>query len=267
MILSGDRSVSRKAPIATLEVYLKGVFPEDVAPRDLVEAIEAVQGLVATQLEPDAQGRVAVRLLDIKRGSARYLCTISEHEANLANLRGLGKQIERGTFSDSLAEAIGALEDLSKLGKRLGCSVVLRNPEDREDVLATVRPETFQELAQSLLTTGNITVTGTVERVGGATEPKCLLRIPGQRRVVVCRLASRALARTLGKYVYSDVQAAGRAVWIRGTHRVIRFRIESITPVSVGPVLDGFASLRRIGGKAWDSIENPREFLSDQTGT
>lgn len=256
------------APKPDIEICFlgKGVFPEDIPLRHVADAVGAVQHLGCTHFEDDGAGLPSVRLLKVKRGSAIYGC-VSENPTDLhENVRKTGRQLEATRPSESLAPSLKSIQRLSEIAASADCSIVIRSASDRDDVLATITPETYGTLSASLLLKGTKTISGIVQRAGGATERKCALRVSFQHRLLYCDVGSEDLVRKLGQFLYQDVVVSGQVTWVRASWEVVRFVIQDVQITAPGGIKEGFLALRQAGGEIWDSIDDPKSYLREMTG-
>ena len=133
------------------------------------------------------------------------------------------------------------------------------------DVIATIGPITFSRFAEAAFVSGDTSVYGRIERVGGATEMRCGLRVPEQPgRMIICSVANRDLARQLGQYLYQHIVVSGKANWFRRDWKLLRMDITSFEPPKAGSILDALDRVHDAGGHAWDHIDDPKDFLAEQ---
>jgi hypothetical protein len=160
---------------------------------------------------------------------------------------------------------LSPIEDLSAIAKSLGCKIVIKSSED-SDILATIEPSTYEKVSESLLVSGDTSITGTVERVGGATDTRCALRVDFQPNLLYCGVATKEVARKLGERLYQSVVVTGTAHWLRGNWRVMRFRINEMYQPIATNLLEAVQEIRKAGGSGWDKIGNPAKFLREVGG-
>lgn len=260
-----------KKPTAAFEVRFEGggVYPERIPLPLLSEALSAIQRLAAGEegfTDDKEKQDHSIRLLDVIRGSAVYRCLAPSPQVAVSRLRTFGGFLDKPAEADNLAYAFSAIDKLSSIAAKLGCRITLRNPNKRDDVLATIRPETFDTLAQEVLIVGHTTITGIVERVGNATGIRCALRLPTQARQLICRVRNQQLARQLGDHLYEPVTVSGRARWLRTNWNLMTFTVEEFHEHKDASIAEMVRDLRKAGGRAWDQIEDPEEFLRQVTG-
>ena len=121
-----------------------------------------------------------------------------------------------------------------------------------------------RRVSKSVFVSGETTLIGRVQRVGGATKMRCALRVEGIERLLFCDVASQEVSRQLGAKIYQEVEARGIAKWFQRSWTVFEFRIESIGDAPARkPLREALEALRQAGGKAWESVEDPEGLLQE----
>ena len=260
--------MSRKRPNPDLEICFQGaeLFPESIPVRSLADTLSAIHRLALRKDDDEEQDLVPIRLLDVKRGSARFLCVADEREQIIDGLRRAGRWLEDPECFDELAYALSPVRRLSEVASALECPIVIRDASDHNEVLVRIFPRTYRDLSNTLLVTGDKTLRGSVQRVGGATETKCALRVSFQTRLLICKVRDEDVVRALAKYLYEDVEATGTAQWIKRNWRIVGFEIREVHQPQSGVLTEAFDALRKAGGNAWDDIEDPESFIEEVTG-
>jgi hypothetical protein len=133
----------------------------------------------------------------------------------------------------------------------------------RQTPLFVIKEDAFHRISERLLLRGDTTVVGRVERAGGATKMRCLLRVPGRSRGLYCNVANKPLVQRLGQHLYEEIAATGPAIWIHRTWRIYRFTISDFTQPQLGDVNQTLGQLREAGLKAWDGIDDPDAFIQE----
>jgi len=260
-------------PEATFEVRFVGpdLKPEKLPLRAVNDVLSAVQDL-ASGRDPFEQQQVpqekSIGLLSIRRGSAVYNCVARSPSEALNNLcvvaSFLTDQGDDDDGDDSLIAALKPIETLSQVARSIGCKVEVNLPGKSRQPIFAVQGHEYERLSSKVLLKGDTTVVGTVERVGGATEMRCLMRVPGRRRLLYCDVKNKDLVRRLGEHLYEQIAATGTAVWIHSSWRVYQFEIHDFTQPRLGPKpLESISDLRKAGLSAWDAIEDPEGYMKD----
>ncbi len=271
-----ESHVVQRKPPPSFEVRLVGtnLRPWSVPMRALSRALQAVQRLIeGDQPESAEEGESApghdqthgsLHLLSVTSGSAKYGVAADDSAIAVAALRLAGGAIDAPGTADWTQPLLSAIEDLSGVARTLGCTIEFRHPGKSGAVLATIKPETFGLVSSTAFVTGESSVIGTVERVGGATEMHCGLRVPSQPdRMVICRVDNAELVRELGKYVYQPVIVSGPVTWLRAGWRIRHVHVRSVSPAKRASVQQTLAEMRRIGGSDWARIDDPDRFIME----
>ena len=185
----------------------------------------------------------------------------SEARTNLARIGELlASATGDGIDEEGLIAALRPIELLSDVAKAVNCQieVALRRAASP---LFTIAKDAYQRISERLLLKGDTTIVGRVERAGGATSMRCLLRIPGRRRGLYCSVGDRKLVQRLGQHLYEEIAATGTATWIHRTWRIYRFTITGFSQPRLGNAREALDELRNAGLKAWDEIEDPEAFI------
>lgn len=279
MINPIESSMVRRKPPPSFVVRLVGadVRPWSVPMRSLSRTLQAVQRLIegdqpesdsetsrSSPAEPELGG---LHLLSVTSGSAAYAVAADSADVAVGALRVAGSAIDAPAAADWTQPLLSAIEDLSAVARSLGCEIEFREPGRAGHVLARIGPETFQVVSSTAFVSGESSVIGKVERVGGATEMHCGLRVPAQPdRMVICRVDGAELVRELGRYVYQSVIVTGTVTWLRAGWRIRHIHVKSVSPVKQGSIQATLQAMREIGGKEWAEIDDPDRFIMEMRG-
>jgi hypothetical protein len=259
-----------KKPEPTFEVYFDGpnLVPEEIPVRAVTDALSAIQDL-ASGRDPFELAHVppekTIGLLDVRRGSARFQCVARNPAEAVRNLKRVGKWITSpdSESGEELEIALNPIDQLSAIARKLGCAVIVRAPDKTAAAWLWVKEGSYDELSSRVLLKGDTTIYGRIERVGGATEMRCLLRVPDRRKLLYCDVESRELVRRLGQHLYENIAATGTAVWIHRTWRVVRFTLRDFHQPRLRDYAAALQDLREAGLSAWDTIDDPKSYLQE----
>jgi hypothetical protein len=254
----------------------EGVAPARVPLRAVSEALAAVQDL-ASGRDPFETRSVPpekeIGLVDVKKGSAQYLCVARNPTDAIKNLNQVGRWMSalnnpRAKLnSEHVVSSIHAIRDLSGIAKHMECRVEVAMFDEPKTVLFGVESGDFRKIAGRLFMKGETTVTGTVARVGGVTAMKCAMRVTGRNKLLFCNVKAktagetRELVRRLGTHLYEDVSATGRVVWIHRTWYIYKFTITEFAQPRLGDALEAISQLREAGLSAWDDVADPEAVI------
>lgn len=258
------RTAKKPAPAFEILFEGTGIYPEKIPLRLLSNALSAVQRLAAGQEVSDKKDEEdrSLGLLQVQRGSAIYRCFAVQPKVAVSHLRRAGQVLSHPSRAAKAAHVLKPIHELSSVANRLDCSIILKMP-NRGETLATVEAGSFDAISETILVSGDTEITGRVERAGGATEMRAALRVPFQDRLLYCRVKSKDTVRELGKHLYQEVVARGRADWIRDSWQVYSFTIYDIHRPQSGTILEAFEAIREAGGEDWDRIIDPISFLEE----
>lgn len=263
------KKAARKKPDLFFEVRFVGtdLAPDKISLRNVSDALSALQDL-ASGRDPYETDRVphdkGIGLVKVLKGSAVYRCISRAPEEALKNLSRVGEILSSCEQNDwdELVAALNPIQSLSKVAKSVGCRVEVTTTAITKP-LFVVTDDDFDKISSRLLLSGEATVVGQVERVGGATEMRCLLRVPGRRHLLYCDVSNKDLAQRIGQHLYEDIVATGTAVWIHQSWRIYKFRINGFTQPRVGDAGKMIEELRGAGLSAWDKVDDPEAYIKE----
>jgi len=244
--------------------------------RNLAKVLDAVQRLVDQKDEDEPSpalheessplaivqpiGNPGLRLIGIKSMSAGYAVADPFRES-VGVITQTGKAIGRPDRADWTQATLSSVKELSEVARSLGCVIEFRLPSNGRqlgDVIAKIGPSTFKDVSASAYITGPTSVLATLERVGGATEMHCGIRLVEQsRKMVICKVASVDLVRGLGNFIYQQVLLHGVAQWLRHGFFLRTMEVMSFEVPKTGSILDTLNRIYDAGGSAWDSVDDP----------
>jgi hypothetical protein len=257
------------APRPTFEVRFVGrdISPEKITLRQVNDALSAIQDIASGRDPFEEQSVPAERgigLVDVSRGSAVFSCVSRAPDEAIRNLTQLGVLLNSFDVNssngqgDALALALPPIHNLSEVARSVGCELQVRKGRR---TLFTVTSEDYKRISAHMIIKGDTTIVGRVQRVGGATDMKCALRVADRRKLLYCDVNSRELVRDLGQHLYDELVVSGSATWINRTWRLIRFTIKSFEQIKMGEPSQAIQQLREAGLSAWDDISDPEQMI------
>lgn len=272
----------KKKPSPTFVIRLvgSGIRPWGVPMRALARVLESVQRLVErrddfiddTEGSDDVQSEsgVVLHLLNVRSSSAAYAVAAPDADSTLTVLRDVQGAIEKPEAVDWLDSTLSSVKEISDVGRLLGCEIEFREADQTKGfgrVIAKITPVTFSQIEGSAYIKANTSVYARVERVAGATEMHCGIRLPSApRKMVICRVKTADLVRELGQYMYQYVILGGEATWLRRNWRLKRMVIESFEPPRSGSIREALRLSHQAGGFAWDAVEDPEGLIAEIRG-
>jgi hypothetical protein len=267
-------NVKKPTPIFEVVFTGGGVYPEKIPIGKVADALSAIRRLATGEVlgdedeeEEEEEADRSIRLLDVTRTSSAVFRFVGP-SPNLAlqRLKETGRILENPEDVGQNEYILRPVKDLSKIAETLGCTVILRETGKRHDVLARIEPASYAKISRSLLVSGSTQISGTVQRVGGATAMRCALRVSFQSRLLFCRIEADTVARKLGDALYQRVVAAGTARWLRNSMRIFSFTIQDVTRPKEGSLEDHLKAIWDAGVKDWEKIDDPDGFLQEVRG-
>lgn len=276
--------MTRKKPSPVFEILFASasLVPEEIPVSALSRTLAAVNRLSLGDAEidddddedeedenghPDKKdgSAASIRLISVKRGSAIFQCFAHKADLAISNLRVAGRVVAMPDPDKSSEHSfvLKPVEEMSAIAKSLECHIIVRKPGDKSHAIVTVDPSSYERIAGSLLLSGDTTIRGNIERVGGATGMRCAMRVPFQHRLLYCNVASQEVSRRLGQHLYQEIAATGTARWIQRSWKIYAFTIRDIYQPKQGSLHEAFQALRDAGGKAWDRVADPEAFLAE----
>jgi len=259
-------------PTATFEVRFvaSDLVPEKIPFRAVSDALSAVEDL-ASGRDPFEEQHVpsdkTIGLIDVRRGSAVYRCVSRAPEEAVENLARIGRLLSSldkdNGHGDVLVTALRPIRSLSDVASSVGCRVQIRIVDQHPKPLFWVDKDDYQRISDRLFVSGDTTIIGRVERVGGATGMRCLLRVPGRRHLLYCDVKTRDLVRRLGQHLYEDIAATGTATWIHHSWRIHGFAINGFSQPRLGNVSKAIKELRNAGLSVWDQVDDPEQYIQE----
>lgn len=266
---------TKKAPSPTFMIRLVAphIRPWDVPARSLFHIVIAIQRMIE-HTEPEigegeepteeevTRPEASIQLLNVISRSAAYAVAARDPSTALRILKATGEFLACPEKADWDAPTLSSVNEISRAAKSIGCEVEIRSPEKHGRVIAKITPQSYEEISSAALVSAQSSVYGYLERVGGATQPHCGLRIATQSaRMVICHVATEDLVRKLGPYVYTNVRVSGEVTWLKRNWNVKTINVQAFEPVKTGSIRDTLNQIYEAGGKAWDDVDDPEALI------
>lgn len=252
--------------------------PWAVPVRVLARALTAVQRLMEPSDEERPQNDeeliqtvtnlvTPLHLIGVVSGSARYSVSANDPKRTINMLTEAGRALKNPNIEDWSIDLLAPIEELSVIARSLNCTIEFKQPGRDGEVFATIESDSYAALAATAFVTGESSIYGYLERVGGATDQRCGLRLPTQpEKMVYCTVETEELVRQLGQHIYENVFVSGIVTWFRKVWRVKHIRVTNFEPSKNGSILDTLDKIYKAGGKAWDDINDPEGFIAEMRG-
>lgn len=262
-------------PVFELVFTGGGIYPEKIPIAKVAEAFSAVRRLVTGEVlgeedEAEDDGGTmlpVVSLLDVKRTSSAVFRFVGPPHVIAAERIAETYKVLKDPESIGVREyIIRPLKDLSGIASALGCAIVIRGHGKHDGVEARIESDSFAKISNSLFLSGNTSIWGTVQRVGGVTAMRCALRLPDNNRLLFCEVESLELARQLGDFLYQRVVASGRAQWLKSTMHLFSFAITGVSQPMQGSIEEHLKAVWEAGLNDWQQLTDPDAHLQEVRG-
>ena len=168
------------APVFELIFEGEGIYPEAIPLGTLARALSAVQRIASGDDfldEEKEEDDGSLRLLAVRRGSAVFRLGVKSPTPAITHLRVVGMILSNPDKAGENEYLLSPIERLSAVARSLDCTITIRESGRKKGVLAKIEPASYESISGSLLVVGETSFVGMVERVGGATETRCGLRV------------------------------------------------------------------------------------------
>jgi hypothetical protein len=267
--------MSTKKPDPLFEVVFTGggIYPEKIPIGKVASALSAIKRLAAGELigdedeEDEEEMDGSVQLLDVTRTSSAVFRFVGPSPTQvIQRLRETGRILQNPEDVGQSEYMLRPVKDLSSIADSLNCSVIVREAGKKNQILARIEADSYTRISKSLLVSGDTKLSGSVQRVGGATATKCALRVSFQSRLLYCRVETEPIARKLGEWLYQRVIVFGTARWLRNSMRIFSFTIKDVSVTKPGSIGEHLTALWEAGLSDWQRIENPDAYLQEIRG-
>jgi len=267
------RSKGKSTPDFEIRLVGPDVKPWRVPMRALTRALNAVQRLMEPTMdepsegEQERRGEAALHLVRVTSGSAKYAVSADDPVRTIKTLTDAGTALKYPNAQEWDLDLLSPLETLSDVARSLTCSIEFKECGKDGVVFATFDSGSYASLAATAFVVGESSVYGYLERVGGATEQRCGLRLPNQpSRMIYCTVETEDLVRKLGTHIYENVQVSGTVTWLRKAWRVKTVHVKDFEPSKTGSILETLDRIYEAGGKVWDDVDDPDRLIAEMRG-
>lgn len=255
-------------PKKVLELRLvgKGLSPGALDIGELADILKALRegiGAFVDQFSrPPGSPRIPVLLglETITNGSVCLSVTTPEPALVIPAVARFNATVRARDLMDAPDAFIDSAQKIQALAKRLDFNAELYGGTARTRPSAVITPKT--EFRTPIRVAGPTTLFGKVERAGGATAPRVLLRVPERSALLPCD-ATEETVRVLGARMYEWVGLSGFASWNSKDMSLRSFRIEAVEQYSdEGTYEEAFRAMREAVGDAWRAVDDPDAFAA-----
>jgi hypothetical protein len=221
---------------------------------DLLKALrDSIAGLTPIEGEGQEPPPVLLGLGGFSRGSVIAILTSPVPEIVEPAISRFNAAIRKGDLTDVPDVSIEGVKRILSLTKKHEVDAQFFGGKATKRPSSVITPRT--EFRTPAIVSGETTLYGKVERAGGATAARVLLRIPERHALLPCD-ADEQIARELGARMYEWVMVSGDATWNAKDLSLRSFRIRRVDPFDQKTSLvQAFDELRAAVGPAWEGTE------------
>lgn len=252
----------------TFQVRMRGdgVSPELISIGHVNDALSAIQDLACGRDRyetPTVPVEKQIGLIDVDFGSAIYKCVSPYPDEALTHFQNVAACLsgDREVEPDVLIATLQPLQSLSNVARLNRCQIDVKWTHGRHKNLFVIDGHDYDRIAGSLLIQGETSVAGRLERVGGATDTKCAIRVDGRRHLLYCDVEGNELARRLGRHLYEEIVVIGTAVWLHQAWRIYKFKVKDFVQPRLDDPETMVSDLRDSGMSAWDEVDDPEQLI------
>jgi hypothetical protein len=244
----------------------KDITPDNIRAHDLADLIVSVEdSLISVILKqnPNADPeQLVIGLVDIETGSTRLKFSSQIPQLALSAFIAITTSISNDNYSSLPPSSVKAIQKISDFTKKRNCEATFAIPSDTQHT-AKITPTTVINLPENAFISGETTVYGKVERVGGAT-PKVVIRTATNSSI--SSAVSEDLAKKLAQRLYSWMGLRGTATWCTEDFTMEDFKIEDITEYEEQPLKKSMDELSRLIGTYWQDEKDVTGTIAQMRG-
>lgn len=252
-----------------LEVKFKGrgLRPNKILARDLAEVIKDVETAVLAYLATGADDKITAKisglsLVEIKAGSAALRFEPQMSEAVTPAFKALATDVGPNSNVTGLrTRARSAVEGIQDFCQTYRCVSELRDKISSPKPLAIIRPLHPITQASPIKLSGETTLYGILEGVGGK-EPKAKMRTEAGR---VSFDVTQEQARLLGQHLYTRIGVCGIANWDAYSHAILDFKFVKLLDYKDIPFTQAVIEISKEFGHFFSTLD-VAAFIKEQRG-
>ena len=245
----------------------KDITPANIRARDLADIIisveESLTSIILKQNPATDPEQLVIGLVDIETGSTKLRFSSQLPQLALSAFVALTTSISNNDYTSLPASSVRAIQKISDFAKKRQCIAAFEVPSDTSHS-ARITPDSVIDFPENAFISGETTVYGKIERVGGAT-PKVVIRT-GENKSISCAV-SEELAKNLAQRLYSWMGMRGTGTWSTEDYTMEEFNIEEISTYEDQPLEKSINELSSLIGKYWQNEEDVISAVSKIRGS
>lgn len=258
----------------TIEVRLTGdLTPDKIRSQDIAILISAIEQMVAVIVARDnpalgiEESQVTVGLSAV--GQSSYIMQFDTQYQNEVQraYEIVTNAIAAQSFDALPIRSLEAIRRIRNIARDYRTETLFGYANDDFVHLATVSANTAIDVSPPELT-GSTTLYGILTGIGGVNPPSARLTLLNGTRIN-CNVTERdnlAVARDLGKRLYTEIGVKGEARWDVRDMSLTFFRIDELLEYEAKPITQALDRLYEGVGKYWEAVSSTEAFIADIRG-
>ena len=255
-----------------LEIRLdnRKLTPDKMSSRDIAKLISAVEEMIAHIVVRDFpelaldQRDVTVGLFEVEIGSygGRFVSQYDEQVKKAFETAAVA--IETREFAKLPTNSVKAIENMVSISQKYDTNTLFgyRNGEFRQ--IASISSNTVVDVQIPTLESETV-LYGRLTSIGGEKPPTArLVLLDGKK--LTCNVTEKndlAIAKELGKRLYTEIGVRGMARWNLQDMSIVFFRIDELLDYEQKPLHESLENSYEILGHHLEQISDLEQFFSD----
>ncbi len=255
-----------------LEVRLKSaeLRPDKMSSRHIAKLIGSVEQMLAAIVARDNPGlaldesRVTIGLSAVYPGSYRVQFQ-SQYDTQVKTAYEIAATAINGlSFENLPPKSVEALKNIRNISREYRTETQFGYQNGQFVELASVSANTLIHVQVPTMD-GETTLYGQLTSIGGVDPPQAQITlVDGQRlKCNVTRKDSLAVAKQLGKRLYTEIGVRGLAHWDIRDMSIIYFRIDELLDYQAIPITESIANSYDVFGHHLEAIDDVDDYFAE----
>jgi len=246
----------------------ENVHPDNINLTDLTNLLSAFEqsllSIVRDSAGPIFDTVLGLSLVKVKPGCAAYeLQPISEtsNKALRPAIQEYYRVARLKDRSNTPKLVRKSIEEIENFSLKYACKTELRTSASNKRPNVVIHPPRILKLVHDAPLSGETSIYGKIESVGGADTPTAWLRQADGTRIKV--LINQKIARSFGERIYDWIGLRGHAKWDNDDTSIENFKLLEILEYKHTPVCEAFDLLSKEIGHLFEHIHDADDFVTD----
>lgn len=240
----------------------QGISLGTISSNELADILSSYESALIHTIQKDnpelKDAPVFVSLTNVKEGSAEYLLSPTHKEVTLAAADRINVAIKERKTNTLPYKTVENLNSIWKFTYRRNCKAVLNGSNRVQSV--EINPDWEIKIDETFFYTGETTIYGRLERVGGS-KPRIRVKLDDDQ-VVFSDVPSQ-MAKILATRLYESVALKGLAKWRIDDYSIEEFKALDYILIEDLPIKESIEELGNVIGKYWKKIASPDDYLNN----